>query len=86
MIEREVVIVPANGIHGRPAAKFVKEAKSFTSEVTIVKGEIEASAKSLLRIMTLDAKQGDTVVIRADGADEEAAVEALSNLLSTEES
>jgi phosphocarrier protein HPr len=85
MVEREVTVVPKAGLHARPAAKFVKEAKSYTSDITVSKGGTEANAKSSLRLMTLGAKHGDTVVIRAEGEDEESAVEALANLLSQEE-
>lgn len=85
MVEREVVVVPVAGLHARPAAKFVKEAKGYTSEIVVVKDGLEANAKSTLRLMTIGAKQGDSVVIRADGEDEEAAVEALAEILSTEE-
>lgn len=85
MVEREVTVVPKAGLHARPAAKFVKEAKGYSSDITVSKGETEANAKSSLRLMTLGAKHGDTVVIRADGEDEEAAVEALANILSQEE-
>lgn len=85
MVEREVVVVPEAGLHARPAAKFVKEAKRYSSEIVVVKGETEANAKSSLRLMTLGAHHGDKLVIRATGEDEEEAVEALAELLSQEE-
>jgi len=85
MVEREVTVVPEAGLHARPAAKFVKEAKGFSSQITVVKGDNEANAKSSLRLMTLGAKHGDKIVIRAEGEDEEAAVEALAALISQEE-
>ena len=85
MVEREVVVVPEAGLHARPAAKFVKEAKRYNSDIVVVKDGTEANAKSSLRLMTLGAHQGDKLVIRATGEDEEAAVEALAELLSQEE-
>lgn len=85
MVEREVVVVPEAGLHARPAARFVQEAKRFSSEIVVVKGATEANAKSPLRLMTLGAHQGDKLVIRATGEDEEAAVEALVGLISSEE-
>ena len=51
----------------------------------IVKGDKEANAKSSMKIMTLGAKQGDEVVIRAEGDDAEGAVEALVELISQDE-
>jgi phosphocarrier protein HPr len=85
MAEKEAVIVPAAGLHARPAARFVKEAKSFGSDIVVIKDGREANAKSSLKLMTLGAKHGDRVVIRAEGEDEEAAVDALVAILSQEE-
>ncbi len=85
MVEKETTIVPEAGLHARPAAKFVKEAKSYSSDIVVVKDGMEVSAKSSLRLMTLGAKHGDTVTVRAEGEDEEAAVEALVAILSEEE-
>jgi phosphocarrier protein HPr len=85
MVDREVVVVPEAGLHARPAARFVKEAKSYGSNIVVIKDGVEVNAKSSLRLMTLGAKHGDKVVIRAEGEDEEAAVDALVAILSEEE-
>lgn len=85
MVEKEATVVPQAGLHARPAARFIKEAKGYTSNIVVVKDGQEANAKSPLRLMALGAKHGDRVVIRAQGEDEEAAVEALVALLSEEE-
>ncbi len=85
MVEREAVVVPEAGLHARPAARFVKEAKGYNSEIVVIKDGKEANAKSPLRLMALGAKHGDRVVIRAEGDDEEAAVEALVAVLAQEE-
>lgn len=85
MVEKEVIVVPEAGLHARPAAKFVKEAKGYVSDIVVMKDGNEANAKSSLRLMTLGAKHGETVTIRAEGEDEEAAVAALAVILSTEE-
>ena len=85
MFEKEATVVPVAGLHARPAARFVKEAKSYSSDIVVVKDGQEANAKSSLRLMTLGAKHNDRVVVRAEGEDEEAAVEALVAILSQEE-
>ena len=85
MVEREAVVVPQAGLHARPAARFVKEAKGFGSDIVVIKDGREANAKSSLKLMTLGAKHGDKVMIRAEGEDEEAAVDALVAILSEEE-
>ncbi|MBA2376643.1 MAG: HPr family phosphocarrier protein [Actinomycetota bacterium] len=85
MVEREVVVVPESGIHARPVARIVQAAKKRESNITMSKDGMEVSAKSSLRLTTLGAVKGDTVVIRADGADEEEAVEAIAAIVSSEE-
>lgn len=85
-MEREVVVVPEAGLHARPAAMFVKEAKRYSSDIVVRKDDgTEANAKSLLKLMTLGAKHGDKLTIRAEGEDEDAAVEALAAVISREE-
>jgi phosphocarrier protein HPr len=85
MAERETEVGPEEGLHARPAAQFVKTAKGFSSEVMVRKGDKEANAKSSLKIMTLGAKKGDTIVIRAEGDDAQEAVDALTELISADE-
>ncbi len=85
MAQRETTVGPEEGLHARPAAQFVKTAKRFASEIVVVKGEREANAKSSLKIMTLGAKKGDKIVIRAEGGDAEEALDALTELISANE-
>jgi phosphocarrier protein HPr len=85
MAQRETTVGPEEGLHARPAAQFVKTAKRFASEIVVVKGEREANAKSSLKIMTLGAKKGDKIVIRAKGGDAEEALDALTELISANE-
>lgn len=86
MAERETTVGAEEGLHARPAAQFVKKAKEFASEIVVVKDGTEANAKSSLRLMTLGAKKGDKVTIRAEGDDAEEAVDALVALISSKES
>jgi phosphocarrier protein HPr len=85
MAQRETTVGPEEGLHARPAAQFVRTAKRFASEIVVVKGEREANAKSSLKIMTLGAKKGDKIVIRAEGGDAEEALDALTELISANE-
>ena len=85
MIEKETTVAAQEGLHARPAAQFVKTAKGFSSEIMVVKDDKEANAKSSMKIMTLAAKKGDEIVIRAEGDDAEEAVEALVALISQDE-
>ena len=85
MAERETTVGPDAGLHARPAAQFVKAAKGFSSDIVVIKGEKQANAKSSLKIMTLGARKGDTIVIRAEGDDAEEAVDTLAELISADE-
>ena len=79
MFQQEVTITAPNGLHTRPAAQFVKEAKGFTSEMT--SNGKSASAKSLFKLQTLGLTQGTVVTISAEGEDEQKAVEHLVKLM-----
>ncbi len=61
------------GIHGRPAGVLVKKCSEFKSKVTIACKGKSADAKRIMGVMSLGAKQGDTVEITIDGEDEAAA-------------
>ena len=50
MFSKDVEITAPNGLHTRPAAQFVKEAKAFASDVTVTSAGKSASAKSLFRL------------------------------------
>ena len=67
------------GIHARPAGLLVKEAKKFASECTITKHGKSKKLTQLMMLMSLGVKQGDTVTISAEGADEDTAIEALKD-------
>ena len=84
MVERRATVGPEAGIHARPASRFVKTAKQFSSEIFVIKGEREVNAKSILKLTGL-AKKGETITIRAEGDDEQEAVEALVELISADE-
>ena len=81
MIERETEIVNRLGLHARAAAKLVHMASGFQSRVTVAKDGEEVDAKSILGVLLLAASQGTRVIIRSDGADEEQALEAVTDLI-----
>ena len=83
MTESEVRILNANGIHARPAAEIVRTAGRFKANITIARDDLEVNAKSIMGVMMLAAECGSTVRLRADGADAESAIQALSTLISS---
>jgi phosphocarrier protein len=83
MSERSVQIVNKNGLHARPAAEIVKTAAQFTSDVTIVRDDLEVNGKSIMGVMMLAAEFGSTITLRASGPDQEEAVKVLAELVSS---
>lgn len=81
MYQQEVTITALNGLHTRPSAQFVKAAKNFTSEITVLSNGKSASAKSLFKLQILGLTKGSVVTISAKGKDEQEAVEHLIKLL-----
>lgn len=81
MIEREATIINSLGMHARPAAQVVKLAATFAAHIELVRDGQVINAKSIMGVMTLAAECGAVVTIRADGADAEAAVDALAALI-----
>lgn len=69
------------GIHARPAGALVKEAKKFESRLSIAKGLKKADLKKLFAVMGLGAKQGDELIIEAEGSDEAAAAASIEAFL-----
>lgn len=81
MVERSVQIVNKLGIHARPAAEIVKTAAKFKSGITIVRDDMEVNGKSIMGVMMLAAECGAAIVLRAEGADEDAAIDALAAVI-----
>lgn len=73
----QYVIKDEIGIHARPAGLLVKEAKQFTSDVTLECEGKSADAKKLMALMALGVKNGNTVTITVTGDDEAAAAEQM---------
>jgi phosphocarrier protein HPr len=81
MVERRVTVVNAHGIHARPAAEIVKTAARFASSIVLEKDGLAVNGKSIMGVMMLAAECGSEVIIRADGADADAALNALAALI-----
>ncbi len=81
MIRRDLVIKNKLGLHARAAAKFVRCAGKFKSVVKIVRGEMRVDGKSIMGVLLLAAPQGTVLEVIVDGADEDAAIDALAELV-----
>ncbi len=83
MFKKDVIITAENGLHTRPAAQLVKEAKQFDCDLKLAVGDKQASAKSLFKLQTLGLTQGSTVSIIGIGEGADKAVEYLAEFIST---
>ncbi len=81
MISRDIKITNSIGLHARPATFFVQKANCFRSVIKVEKDDRIVSAKSLLGILSLGIAKGMTVTLRADGPDEQDAIDALEALI-----
>lgn len=80
MIEQDVEITNKLGLHARASAKLVQLLQGFACNVWLVNRGREVNAKSIMGVMMLAAGFGQTITLRADGADEQAAIAAMADL------
>ncbi len=73
----------ATGLHARPAKVLVECAKQFRSDIQIRYGDKTANAKSILKILTLGVRCGATIQVQINGEDEEAAVQAIQEIVNS---
>lgn len=78
MLERNVVVKWRAGLHARRAVELVKISNKFISAITIKRDDLDADAKSIINIMTLEASYKTTLTIQVNGNDEH---EAMKNIV-----
>jgi phosphocarrier protein NPr len=83
MRERRVTISNRLGLHARAAARLVRRATQFSSQVELEREDTgnAADGKSILSVLLLAASRGTCLIIRADGDDEQRAVDAIAELV-----
>ncbi len=81
MREATLTITNQAGLHARACQAFVNLASRYRSEVWVRRGDVDVNGKSILGVMMLAAESGATIVVRADGPDEDEALAALSRLV-----
>lgn len=82
MLEQQVSITNALGLHARAAAKLVRLAKTFRSSVTLTRSDTNVSAdgKDILSVLQLAAGFGIILSIGVEGADAQEAIEQITKL------
>ncbi len=84
MFMKDTVVNNQVGLHARPATFFIQKANEFKSSVWVEKDERRVNAKSLLGVLSLGIVKDTPIKLIADGPDEEAAVNALVELINSD--
>jgi phosphocarrier protein HPr len=82
MIAKDYIITAPEGIHARPATALIRLTRQFKSAVSLKKDDKTVRLNSMLNILSLGAKGGDTITILVEGEDELLAVEAIDAFFS----
>jgi phosphocarrier protein len=81
MIRRSLEIRNSLGLHARAAGSLVRLSSTFQSEITVEKDGTKANAKSIMGLLMLAAAAGSTILVTAQGEDEEEAMAAIEGLV-----
>lgn len=77
----EMMITNPTGLHTRPGAEFVKQAKQFQADIWVNKEHKTANGKSLMKLLQVGISCHDKIVISAEGPDEEIALQQLTQFI-----
>ena len=80
-MKQEIEIINKLGLHARASTKLTQTASQFSSEIWIERNGRRVNAKSIMGVMMLAASKGSVVTLETSGTDENAAMEALVNLI-----
>ncbi|MBO0749951.1 MAG: HPr family phosphocarrier protein [Porphyrobacter sp.] len=81
-VSQAVTIVNKRGLHARASAKFVGAAAQMDGvTITVAKDSVSAGGTSILGLMMLGAAKGDTIRIAVEGADAEARLNELVEMV-----
>ena len=84
MAEATIPVKHKVGLHARPASLFVQTAAKFSSKIKVKNLTTNGNfvdAKSIIMVLTLGVMKNHEVVIQSEGADADAALDALRTLI-----
>lgn len=84
MISKDYPITAAEGLHARPATNLIRLVKKFKSVTTLKKGNKTIKLNSMLHLLSMALKGGDTITIMVEGEDEKEAATAIDHFFSEE--
>mgnify|MGYP005897222403 CR=1 FL=1 len=83
MVKKSIKIELSSGLEARPAAMLVQVASQYDSKIYLEADSKRVNAKSIMGMMTLGLNAGESVVVSAEGTDEQAAIENIEKYLSS---
>ncbi|ROH85824.1 HPr family phosphocarrier protein [Pseudomethylobacillus aquaticus] len=81
MIKQEIEIINKLGLHARASTRLTQTASQFNCEIWLERNGRRVNAKSIMGVMMLAASKGNKLILEANGADQEAAINALTTLI-----
>jgi phosphocarrier protein HPr len=84
MISKQYIITAADGIHARPAGTLIKMARKYKSDISMHKGNNPVKLNSMLNILSLGIKGGDTITVIMNGEDEAQAAAEIDSFFNHE--
>ncbi|MGO2354520.1 MAG: HPr family phosphocarrier protein [Marinomonas foliarum] len=81
MLEESIVIINKLGLHARAAGKLIETTTRFSCDITIEKDGRNVDGKSIMAMMMLAAGKGTEINIKANGEDEQDAINAIVELI-----
>jgi phosphocarrier protein len=80
-VSREIPITNKRGLHARASAKFVQMVERFNADITVTRNSETVGGTSIMGLMMLSAGPGTSIVVSAKGPEAEAALEAITELV-----
>ena len=80
-LSRELLIINKRGLHARASAKFVQTVERFNADIWVTRGGETVGGTSIMGLMMLSAGPGTTIMVSAAGAEAEAALTAIADLV-----
>ena len=84
-VSKDLTVQASVGLHARPAAEFVKLAQGFNGSVSLQKEDQVVDGKSMIGILKLAIKQGETFTLTLDGENEEDYIKNFEELVNQSE-
>ena len=84
MIKKPITIQIASGLEARPVALLVQVASQYESKIYVEDGSKKVNAKSIMGMMSLGLSMGESIIVSAEGSDEQAAIENIEKYLSSD--